>query len=353
MRARIAELEAIRADLASGGPEIHGRVHAVGQALRGSGGSFGFPEVTDVGALLEDGSDTYLARHLDGALALLRHIAWPDDIGEQQRWSWLAAASGVDVPGAPEDLDEAWAATISASGLTEADLAERIAHHYALDVADPETLDARTVRLVPPATCAEWGVVPLGEDDIHLRVATADPTNVVTEAALRRLTGRIPLLAVASPARIRDVLERTEEPPAPHARPSRRPGTSVGPATVLLVDDDRGARLMAGTILARRGFAVVEAGSGEEALSLLEGRDDVGLVVVDLNMPGMGGAELLRTLKSSEGMAHLAVVVLTGAEDPLTEAALIEEGADDYIRKPIDPRLFLARVTATLRRTGG
>jgi len=110
---------------------------------------------------------------------------------------------------------------------------------------------------------------------------------------------------------------------------------------------------MAGTILARRGFAVVEAGSGEEALSLLEGRDDVGLVVVDLNMPGMGGAELLRTLKSSEDMAHLPVVVLTGAEDPLTEAALIEEGADDYIRKPIDPPRFMSRVRATLRRARG
>ncbi len=58
-----------------------------------------------------------------------------------------------------------------------------------------------------------------------------------------------------------------------------------------------------------------------------------------------------RVRASPEG-GRLAIIVLTGAEDPALEADLIEGGADDYLQKPLDPRLFLARVAATLRRAG-
>jgi DNA-binding response OmpR family regulator len=73
--------------------------------------------------------------------------------------------------------------------------------------------------------------------------------------------------------------------------------------------------------------------------------------VADLNMPKMDGLELIWELRDLEAQGPLAVIVVTGEVDEVLETQLMEEGADDYIRKPIDPRLFLARVEATIRRT--
>lgn len=353
MRGRVAELEALRPALASREPGARRSVRALGQELRGSGGSFGFPQVTEMGALLEEGPDAFVSRHVEGALALLRAVAWPDDPSRQERNSWLAAAAAVDLAEVPAGLEAAWAAVAEAGGLDEDALARRVAAYFSVDVADLERADPLALRLVPPATCVAWSIVPLTEDDIHIRVATADPTDLTVEAALLRLTGRIPLFEVAPPGRLRKALAGIEATPMPPARSSVTPPEPMtGPTTVLVVDDDRGARLMAATVLARKGFGVVEAGDGAEALDVIAARGDVRLVVADLDMPGMGGLELVRRLKAAEATVHLPVVMLTGAEDPLAEASLIEEGADDYIRKPLDPRLFLARVRATLRRTG-
>jgi len=354
MRERVAELEAIRSALASREPGARRSARALGQELRGSGGSFGFPQITEMGTLLEEGPDAFLSRHVEGALAVLRVVAWPDDPSRQERNAWLAAAAGADLAEVPAGLEAAWAAVAEAGGLDEDALARRVAAYFSVEVADLERADRLAVRLVPPATCVAWSVVPLAEDDIHIRVATADPTDLMVEAALMRLTGRIPIFEVAPPGRLRKALAGIEAPPTPPAASGATPPRrTVGPTTVLVVDDDRGARLMAAAVLTRKGFGVVEAGDGAEALDVIAARSDVRLVVADLDMPGMGGLEMVRRLRAAESTVHLPVVMLTGAEDPLAEASLIEEGADDYIRKPLDPRLFLARVSATLRRAGG
>jgi CheY-like chemotaxis protein len=352
MRGRVAELEAIRSALASGDPGARPSARALGQELRGSGGSFGFPQITEMGALLEEGPDASAFRHIEGALAVLRAVAWPDDSARQQRNSWLAAAAAVELAQVPASVEAAWAAVGKAAGLDEDDLARRVGAHFSLEVADLERADPLAVRLVPPATCVAWSIVPLAEDDIHIRVATADPTDLRVETALMHLTGRIPFLEIAPPGRIRKALAGIEGTPTPPPPSTADTQPVIGRTTVLVVDDDRGARLMAATVLTRKGFGVVEAGGGAEALDVIAARSDVRLVVVDLDMPGMGGLELVRRLRAEESTLRLPVVVLTGAEDPLMEASLIEEGADDYIRKPLDPRLFLARVRATLRRAG-
>lgn len=66
----------------------------------------------------------------------------------------------------------------------------------------------------------------------------------------------------------------------------------------------------------------------------------------------MGGRELVRRLRAAPATRPLAIVVHTGTHDPAVEADLIDDGADEYLDKPLDPRLFLARVSANLRRTG-
>jgi DNA-binding response OmpR family regulator len=73
-------------------------------------------------------------------------------------------------------------------------------------------------------------------------------------------------------------------------------------------------------------------------------------VVADLNMPEMDGLELLWEMRADPDLSHIPVIVLTGETDEILETKLIEEGADDYVCKPLDPRLFLARVGATIRR---
>jgi DNA-binding response OmpR family regulator len=120
-----------------------------------------------------------------------------------------------------------------------------------------------------------------------------------------------------------------------------------------VVDDDAGARLLARSLLEKRGYAVAEAVDGVEALEVVRAGagERIELVVADLNMPKMDGLELIWELRDLEVQDPLAVIVVTGEVDEVLETQLMEEGADDYIRKPIDPRLFLARVEATIRRT--
>jgi DNA-binding response OmpR family regulator len=76
------------------------------------------------------------------------------------------------------------------------------------------------------------------------------------------------------------------------------------------------------------------------------------LVVLDLEMPRLDGREVLRRLRADVRTAGLPVIVLTGAEGGTAEVELMEAGADDYIRKPMDPPRFVARVRAALRRAG-
>ena len=122
---------------------------------------------------------------------------------------------------------------------------------------------------------------------------------------------------------------------------------------VLLVDDDAVNRTVARALLEKQGFRISEAADGEEGLRQLAAKNDYSLMVLDLDMPRMGGREVLAAVRGQVATAGLPVVVLTGTQDPDAEMELMRDGADDYIRKPIDPPRFLARVSAALRRARG
>jgi len=119
---------------------------------------------------------------------------------------------------------------------------------------------------------------------------------------------------------------------------------------VLVVDDDTVIRTMARTLLESKGFEVSEASDGEVALDLLDRGGQYDLVVLDLHMPKVDGFEVLRRVRGSVKTAALPVVVFTGSDDSESEVFVMEEGADDYIRKPIDPPRFVARINGALRR---
>jgi CheY-like chemotaxis protein len=147
---------------------------------------------------------------------------------------------------------------------------------------------------------------------------------------------------------------------APAKPPDSGPGEPVidasGAASVLVVDDDPVLRQIAASLLTKEGYAVIQVEDGVaalERLNSLDPADHVDLVISDLDMPRLSGHDLLRLARGSPRTAALPIVVLTGSEDASGEARLIEDGADDYIRKPIDPARFVARVRAVLRRAGG
>src|SRR5579859_1844334 len=122
---------------------------------------------------------------------------------------------------------------------------------------------------------------------------------------------------------------------------------------ILVVDDDAVSRTLARAVLEKSGYRVTEAADGVAALDLLAAAPQFQLMVLDLEMPRLSGAEVLDRVRHSVATAGLPVVVLTGATGEETEVQMMDRGADDYVRKPIDPPRFVARIKATLRRAGG
>lgn len=116
---------------------------------------------------------------------------------------------------------------------------------------------------------------------------------------------------------------------------------------ILLVDDDPHIRELLAFACDKAGFAVEEAGDGEEALAAVA-RQAPDLVVLDINMPRMDGLEVCRRLRAQ---GDVPVLFLSSRDDEFDRVLGIELGADDYVVKPFSPREVVARITAILRRT--
>ena len=120
---------------------------------------------------------------------------------------------------------------------------------------------------------------------------------------------------------------------------------------VLLVDHDMDELELLQLTLERNGYRVSQAGSGVAALELIEREKNLDLVVTELSMPGLDGHELLSRLRGSVSTVGLPVLVLTDGEDSALETSVMDEGADDYIRRPVGAEDLLRRVKATLQRS--
>jgi DNA-binding response OmpR family regulator len=118
--------------------------------------------------------------------------------------------------------------------------------------------------------------------------------------------------------------------------------------TVLVVDDEERLTSLVQAYLQQEGFRVLTADNGLEALEVVR-RDPPDLIVLDLMMPEMDGAEFLRVLRTQHSTPVILLTARVGDEDKIVG---LELGADDYITKPFRPRELLARVRAVLRRAG-
>ena len=128
-------------------------------------------------------------------------------------------------------------------------------------------------------------------------------------------------------------------------------GANPGANVILVVDDDPIQRLMVTAVLEASGFAVIAAENGIEGLELLSANPTTSLIVTDLDMPRMDGATFLTRVRQNAQFSALPMIVLTGSEDLSKEFSLMDNGADDYLRKPADPQRLMARVRAVLRRS--
>jgi DNA-binding response OmpR family regulator len=118
--------------------------------------------------------------------------------------------------------------------------------------------------------------------------------------------------------------------------------------TILVVDDDESLRETVGILLEKENFIPVFAGDGrtgfEKAVTLKPQ-----LIIVDLRLPGISGAELCKQLRADR--IHTPIVVLSAVGEEIDKVLLLEMGADDYVVKPFGTRELLARIRAVLRRT--
>ena len=123
-------------------------------------------------------------------------------------------------------------------------------------------------------------------------------------------------------------------------------------AHILVVDDDPTVRALERVLLEKNGFRVAEVGDGSAAIEHFASGGECVLVVLDLDLPTLNGLNVLRRIRSTASTAGIPVVVLTGSDGGEAEVNAMNAGADDYIRKPLEPARFVARVKAALRRAG-
>ena len=117
-------------------------------------------------------------------------------------------------------------------------------------------------------------------------------------------------------------------------------------ARILIVDDHPTMREAMRLVLADEGFSVDEAADGARALDLVAS-DRPDLVLLDLNIPGISGPDLLEALKASRATSGIPVVVVT-AEDEEGRRAAMQAGAEDYLTKPFSPRALVQTVEQVL-----
>lgn len=119
---------------------------------------------------------------------------------------------------------------------------------------------------------------------------------------------------------------------------------------ILVVDDEEHILELIEYNLVQKGFQVIKASSGKEALAILD-EMQIDLVLLDIMMDGMDGMEVLSRIRNNSRLMNLPVILLTAKTEEIDKVAGLESGADDYIPKPFGVLELAARIKAVLRRS--
>jgi two-component system KDP operon response regulator KdpE len=119
-------------------------------------------------------------------------------------------------------------------------------------------------------------------------------------------------------------------------------------ATILLVDDEPQIRRVLRSALLSQGAHVIDLSSGEEAIDLLR-KSTVDLILLDMNMQGMGGIETCRAIRAER---DIPIIIVSVRDSDRDKVEALDAGADDFVSKPFSVDELMARIRAALRRTG-
>ena len=118
---------------------------------------------------------------------------------------------------------------------------------------------------------------------------------------------------------------------------------------ILLVDDEPDILEIVGYNLSQEGYKVVTASNGKEAIVMAK-KERPQLIIMDVMMPEMDGMEACENIRKIPELAQVIITFLTARSEDYSQLAAFEVGADDYITKPIKPKLLISKVKALLRR---
>ena len=122
----------------------------------------------------------------------------------------------------------------------------------------------------------------------------------------------------------------------------------MDPLKILVVDDEARMRKLVKDFLTLKGYIVIEAGDGEEAVELFFNQKDIALIILDVMMPKMDGWEVCKTIRK---YSKVPIIMLTAKSEERDELQGFSLGVDEYISKPFSPKILVARVEAILRRS--
>lgn len=117
---------------------------------------------------------------------------------------------------------------------------------------------------------------------------------------------------------------------------------------ILVVDDEARMRKLVKDFLAIKGFQVIEAENGEQAVDIFFQQKDIALIILDVMMPKMDGWEVCKTIRQ---YSKVPIIMLTARGEERDELQGFKLGVDEYISKPFSPKILVARVEAILRRS--
>ncbi|MBC7493432.1 MAG: response regulator transcription factor [Flavobacterium sp.] len=119
--------------------------------------------------------------------------------------------------------------------------------------------------------------------------------------------------------------------------------------TILLVDDEQDILEIVGYNLAQEGYKIVTATNGKEAIAVAK-KERPQLIIMDVMMPEMDGMEACENIRKIPELSDVIITFLTARSEDYSQVAGFDAGADDYIAKPIKPKLLVSKVKALLRR---
>lgn len=117
---------------------------------------------------------------------------------------------------------------------------------------------------------------------------------------------------------------------------------------ILVVDDESRMRKLVHDFLSKKGYTVLEASNGREAVETFFDSNDISLIILDVMMPEMDGWQVCREIRQ---YSDVPIIMLTARSDEMDELQGFRLGVDEYVTKPFSPKILVARVEAVLRRS--